>query len=156
MEAVTGEEQQPETPEIKKQAAANELTIPKHRFDCVNLCLKETKQALRERAEESEKDKIRIAELEAALLDAKVEKALALHRAKNVAAAKALIDFSKLRLEQDGKVPGIEEQIILIKNSQTYLFESQESTAYVLVPVKKGSSLNKSIINYVKKTEKEK
>ena len=127
--------------------------IPKHRFDCVNLCLKETKQALRDRVSEVEADKLRIAGLESALLNAKVETALAQHRAKNLTAVKALIDYSGLKLE-DGVVPGLEEQVLSIKESQTYLFDSQESAAYLLVPVRPGDPLSRSIINYVKKTEK--
>jgi len=138
------------------KSVSESLTIPKHRFDCVNLCLKETKQALRDKTAESEEQKNRIAFLEKALLDARVETVLAQFRAKNLPAAKALIDFSVLRLEQDGTVPGLEEQILHIKESQSYLFESQESEAYVLVPVKAGDSLNKSITNYIKRTEKEK
>ncbi len=38
--------------------------IPKHRFDCVNFCLKETKQVLRDKAAEAEAFRIRITELE--------------------------------------------------------------------------------------------
>ena len=131
-----------------------ELVIPKHRFDCVNLCLKETKQALRERTAEVEANKSRIAELEKALLNAKVETALALHRAKNLTAVKALIDYSTLKLENDGTVTGLEEQILSVKKSQSYLFESQESTSYLMLPIKSGDPLNKSVINYIKKMEK--
>ena len=137
-----------------KEKQAEGLSIPKHRFDCVNLCLKETKQTLRERTAEAEAGQARITELEGALLDAKAEKTLAVHRAKSLAAAKALIDFSKLKPEQDGTVPGLEEQVLRIKESQSFLFESQESQMYVLMPVKSGDPLNKSITNFVKRTDK--
>ena len=138
------------------KSAPENLTIPKHRFDCVNLCLKETKEALREKTAEAEENKNRITELEKALLNAKVETALALHRAKNLTAAKALIDFGDLKLECDGTTSGLEEQILSIKEGQSYLFESQESLTYVLVPVRNGDGLNKSITDYIKKTEKKK
>lgn len=139
---------------VKTVAAQECLMIPKHRFDCVNLCLKETKQALREKAHEVGQANIRATELEKALLTAKVETVLAIHRAKNLTAVKALIDFSDLRLDHDGTVPGLEGQVLRIKESQNYLFENQESPAYVLVPVKPGDPLNKSITNYIKKAEK--
>lgn len=128
--------------------------IPKHRFDCVNLCLNGTKQELKEKiclAECAQKSKINLEKL---LLDSKIETALALHMAKNSTAVKALIDFTNLKLEQDGSVPGLEEQILQIKENQNYLFESQESLTYVLVPVKNNDLLNKSITNYINKMEK--
>jgi hypothetical protein len=141
-----------EAAQTAAKPAAENLTIPKHRFDCVNLCLKETKQTLREKTALAEAAQRRIAELEKALLDAKVETTFALHRAKNLTAAKALISLSNLKPGQDGTVPGLEEEVLRIKTSQSYLFESHEETVYVMVPVQSGGSLNKSIMNYIKKS----
>lgn len=118
---------------------ASEPMIPKHRFDCVNLCLKETKQRLARLSAELGTVKKRTEELETALLHTAVEKSLAVHRAKNIAAAKALIDLSNLKLGHDGAVPGLEEAILGIKESQSYLFEGQDE-AYILVPVRRGDS----------------
>lgn len=118
-----------------KPARANEIMIPKRRFDCVSLRLKNLKKALAERTAENESLKDRAGKLENDLLNALVEKCLAGHRAKSIPAAKALIDFSKLKPEQDGNVPGLEEQISAIKNSRDYLFENQKETAYMLVPL---------------------
>ena len=67
----------------EKVPAAEGLMIPKHRFDCVNLCLKETKEALRAKTVEAEAGRVRIAELERALLEAQVEAALAVQDAFN-------------------------------------------------------------------------
>jgi len=145
---------EPERQHGAKAGAAEASAVPKHRFDCVNLCLKETKEALRAKTLEAEAGKRRITALERALADAKVETAIAVHRAKNLAAVKALIDLSSLKLGQDGDVPGLEEQILRIKKSQNFLFESEGKTAYVLVPVRHGDALNKSITNYIKRTEK--
>lgn len=64
------------------------IMIPKHRFDCVNLCLKETKQALREKVLEAELQKARIAELDKELLEAKAETALAILDTLNKSVAK--------------------------------------------------------------------
>ena len=147
-------EQAAEKPGKEKQTVTEILTIPKHRFDCVNLCLKETKQALRDKSLEAEAQKTTIIELTKALLDAKVETSLALHRARNLTAVKALINFSDSKPEQDGSMPGLEEQILRIKKSQNYLFESQEAETYVLVPVKNGEPLNKSIASYIKNSRR--
>ena len=127
------------------------LMIPKHRFDCVNLCLKETRLALKNKSQELEYSRARIQTLESELLEAKVETALASARAKDVTAAKALIDFSDLKPECDGTIPNLERQILRLKESRDYLFEKSENVNYVLLPVKNGDALNKSIANYIKK-----
>lgn len=139
-----------------KPSASETIMIPKHRFDCVNLCLKETKQALKDKTIEAENGRIRTKELEKALLETKVETALAIAKAKNLTAAKALIDFSDLRLGNDGEIEGLKEKILSIKESQNYLFENGEALSYVLVAVKSGDPLNNSICSYIKKTEKKK
>lgn len=51
-----------------------------------------------------------------------VEAALLSAGAKNVKAARSLLDDSKLKLEDDGKVSGLEEQINAIKTSDSYMF----------------------------------
>jgi len=131
----------------KKEKSPKRLVIPKHRFDCVNLCLKETKELLRGRTAEVELLKDKIAELNKELFESKVETMLAVNGAKNIIAVKALIDFEVL--EASGELSALEEQIALLKEQQSYLFESREESAYVLVPVKSGDSLNSSIANYV-------
>jgi len=136
-----------------KLKQAEGLMIPKHRFDCVNLCLKETKQALRDKIAEAEADKLRAATLEKELLDAKVDKELAIHRARNLIAVRALIDFSVLSSKPDGSIAGLESQIRCLKEKQDYLFEAQENISYVLVPVKPNDTLNKSMANYIKRGE---
>jgi len=57
----------------KNKPAAEDLMIPKHRFDCVNLCLKETKEVLGAKTAEVDAGKLKIAELEKALLEAQVK-----------------------------------------------------------------------------------
>ena len=111
-----------------------EPNIPKHRFDCVNLCLKETKETLKARTAEVDQLTKRVATLDKELLESKVETALAESRAKNLTAVKALIDFEKLSL-QDRVVIGLSEQISKIKSEQDYLFVQPETTGYMLVPV---------------------
>jgi hypothetical protein len=149
MESTSNEAAQAITKPGGSKQAAEKLTIPKHRFDCVNLCLKETKQTLREKAAEAERQKARIAELEEALLESKAETMLAIHRAKSLTAAKALIDFSNLKPERDGSMPGLEEEVLRVKESRGYLFEDRENVTYLLVPVRGGNALDKSIADYV-------
>ena len=134
-----------------KKTPPENLMIPKHRFDCVNLALKGTKERLREKMLECETDKLVIAGLEKSLIDSKVETALAQHKARSLTAVKSLIDFTNLKLESSGVVPGLEEQILRIKKSQSYLFENQKNLSYVLTPVDTDDALNKSITKYVKK-----
>lgn len=134
--------------------SSDRLMIPKHRFDCVNLCLKETKQALKDKVIALEACTKRVMFLEQALVIAKVETALALAGAKDLTATKALIDFSNLKLEHDDTVSGLQQQIEEIKKSRDFLFEIQEDINYILVPVRSGETLNKSIANYVKKTRR--
>ena len=74
-----------------------------------------------------------------------------MERAKDLTAVKALIDFSKLELKDDGTVSGLSEQIRHIKQSRAFLFEESDGINYILVPVKSEDALNKSIANYVKK-----
>ncbi len=84
----------------------------------------------------------RIAELEKANSDAaaahekeiaqlkigyEVEKALGSAKAKNAKAAKAMLDMDGLKLEKDGSVKGLKEQIdkLVADESTSFLFESK-------------------------------
>ena len=79
----------------KEKPAAEDLMIPKHRFDCVNLCLKETKEAMRAKTAEAEAGKLRITVLEKALLEAQVKVIAAVQDAFK----KSIINYIK----KDGK-----------------------------------------------------
>ncbi|MCL2860927.1 MAG: phage scaffolding protein [Firmicutes bacterium] len=137
----------------KSSEGRETIMIPKHRFDCVSFCLKETKQSLLEKSLENDIARVEIVELKIALLKSKAETVLALHRAKNLKAVLALIDFDVLSL-QDGVVVGLDQQIEKIKEENEYLFGQMEETNYVLVPVKANDALNKSITDYVTKRRK--
>lgn len=73
------------------------LMIPKHRFDCVNLCLKETRQALKNKSLELEVSLARTRTLESELLVAKVETALASARAKGSDRGKSSYRFFRFK-----------------------------------------------------------
>ena len=112
------------------------LSVPKHRFDCVNLAFKETKQKLAEAAARLDDARVKLAKTESALLDSMVERELALNGARNIAAVKALIDFSRLDVE-GSELKGLKEQIARIKDNHGYLFaKSVGDTVYMMIPVK--------------------
>ena len=59
-------------------------------------------------------------------LDNAVDLALAGAKAKNGKAVKALLDLSKSKVGEDGKVEGLEDQIKAIQKSDAYLFDAGE------------------------------
>lgn len=65
-------------------------------------------------------------------LDNAVETALAAAGAKNVKAVRSLFDTDKLKLDDDGKVDGLEEQINAVKKSDPYMFAEKEANTPVL------------------------
>lgn len=59
-------------------------------------------------------------------LDNAVDMALAGAKAKNSKAVRALLDLSKSKVGEDGKVEGLEAQIKAIQKSDAYLFDAGE------------------------------
>jgi len=100
-----------------KKIQSEELVIPKHRFDCVNLCLKDTKQSLKDAEAEVVKLRQIAGSLEHALIISQVDKYLAMAGARNIQAARALVDFSNLSLNQYGEVPEAEQKVAAVKAS---------------------------------------
>lgn len=66
------------------------------------------------------------AELDEFKINAAVEKALANYKAKTPKAVKAMLDMEKIKLDKDGNVTGIDEQIKAIAEAEDtkYLFDS--------------------------------
>lgn len=77
---------------------------------------------------EREKHDGEIAQLK---LDHAVEAALTAAKAKNVKAVRALMDADKLRLEKDGTVTGLSEQITALQKSDAYLFTVKAPPKFV-------------------------
>lgn len=69
-------------------------------------------------------------------LDNAVELALTGAKAKNSKTVKALLDQSKIKVGDDGKVEGLEDQIKAIQKSDAYLFDSGEPAKTQLKGVK--------------------
>ena len=60
-------------------------------------------------------------------LDNAVEIALSGAKAKNGKAVKAMLDMSKVKLGEDGKLSGFDEQIEALKKSDSYMFDVQQT-----------------------------
>lgn len=73
-------------------------------------------------------------------LDNAVETALAAAGAKNVKAVRSLFDTEKLKLDDDGRVDGLEEQISAVKKSDPYMFAEKEAATPVLRGFQPGAS----------------
>lgn len=66
------------------------------------------------------------AEMAQLKLDNAVNAALTAAGAKNAKAVKALVDMSKVKLGEDGKLTGWDEQLTAVQKSDSYLFETKQ------------------------------
>ena len=123
---------------VKGNAPAEEVMISKGRYDCMSLALRDTKAMLKEAEAEITRLKQNEAALINALIVAQTDKHLAEVGAKNIVAARALIDFSKIQLQNDGNVTGVTEQIEVLKQNQSFLFE-EKCRYFVLKEVSAGA-----------------
>lgn len=115
--------------------------IPKHRFDCINISLKEHKQLvaeLREKASAYDRAK---RELDAAKTELCVLTQIMRSRPKNCIAVRANINVGPLtgkRLERE-----VAKRLAELKASDPYLFIGDTETVYRLVPVTDGGTSEK-------------
>ena len=125
--------------------------IPKARFDEVNEENKTLKQSVSDRDNQlndlkkssgdnaelkaqieelqkknTEQAKAHAAEMAQLKLDNAVDTALTAAGAKNSKAVKALLDMSKVKLGEDGKLSGWDEQISAVQKSDSYLFNAKQ------------------------------
>lgn len=70
-------------------------------------------------------------------------------KAKNIKALKALLDADKLKLDKDGNITGLDEQLSKIKSEASYLFDA-EDTAPKFLGGASGSSGGASDDNTVR------
>ncbi len=80
------------------------------------------------------------AKLAALKLDNAVELALTGAKAKNSKAVKAMLDLSKVKLGEDGKLSGLDEQLEALKKSDGYMFEVQEQQKQQFTGFQPGAS----------------
>ena len=74
----------------------------------------------------ADQEKAHKAELAQLKLDNAIETALTAAGAKNTKAVKALLDVSKVKLGEDGKLTGWDEQIKAVQKSDSYLFAEKQ------------------------------
>ncbi len=72
-----------------------------------------------------QRDKEYDAEMNALKVDSAIERALMGAHVKNTKAVKALLDLQDAKLSDDGTIRGLTEQLNAIKESDSYLFESE-------------------------------
>lgn len=146
-----------ETAEKVAAASAEELKgfVPLARFNEVNEARKHAEDSLKDRdkqidglkasagdaeklrsdierlqAENRDKDKAHAAEIKQLRIDAAVDAALTSAKAKNLKAARALLDLDKAELDEAGGVKGLAEQIQKLQGSDDskFLFDDSKPT----------------------------
>lgn len=78
----------------------------------------------------ADQEKAHKAELAQLRLDNAIEAALTAAGARNGKAVKALIDTSKVKLGEDGKLTGWDEQLAAVQKSDNYLFETKQQNNF--------------------------
>lgn len=78
----------------------------------------------------ADQEKAHKAELAQLKLDNAIDAALTAAGAKNGKAVKALIDVSKVKLGEDGKLTGWDDQIKAVQKSDAYLFNVQQKNNF--------------------------
>lgn len=79
-------------------------------------------------------------EIEALKFNNAVEMALTGAKAKNVKAVRAMLDDTKIKLGEDGKLTGFDEQIEALKKSDGYMFDVQQQTEQQFTGFQPGAS----------------
>lgn len=95
------------------------------KFSGDNAELKKQLEALQQ--QNARQVKAHEAEMSQLRLDNAVEAALAAAGAKNNRALRALLNFEKIKLDDSGRLEGLEEQLDAVKKSDPYMFAEKES-----------------------------
>ena len=101
----------------------------------------------------ADQEKAHKAELAQLKLDNAIDAALTAAGAKNGKAVKALLDVSKVKLGEDGKLTGWDEQIKAAQKSDGYLFSTKQNSFRGLQPgasgdIKPGTKVDMSKMTY--------
>lgn len=101
----------------------------------------------------ADQEKAHKAELAQLKLDNAIDAALTAAGAKNGKAVKALLDVSKVKLGEDGKLTGWDEQIKAVQKSDGYLFSTKQNSFRGLQPgasgdIKPGTKVDMSKMTY--------
>lgn len=79
-------------------------------------------------------------ELNQLKLDNAVEVALSGAKAKNSKAVKAMLDMAKVKIGEDGKLSGFDEQIEALKKSDGWMFDTDQQTQQQFTGFQPGAS----------------
>lgn len=79
-------------------------------------------------------------ELSQLKLDNAIDLALSGAKAKNSKAVKAIMDLSKVKIEEDGKLSGFDEQLEALRKSDGYLFDAEKPAKPQFVGFQPGVS----------------
>lgn len=79
-------------------------------------------------------------ELNQLKLDNAVEVALSGAKAKNSKAVKAMLDMAKVKIGEDGKLSGFDEQIEALKKSDGWMFDADQQTQQQFTGFQPGAS----------------
>ncbi len=102
----------------------------------------------------ADQEKAHKAELAQLRLDNAIDAALTAAGAKNGKAVKALLDVSKVKLGEDGKLTGWEEQIKAVQKSDSYLFMEKQKNHFrgfqpgASADIKPGTKVDMSKMTY--------
>lgn len=90
----------------------------------------------------AEQQKAHDEELAKLKLDNAVELALSGANARNGKAVMAMLDMSKVKIGEDGKLSGFDEQIEALKKSDAYMFDIQQQAQQQFTGFQPGPSFN--------------
>lgn len=88
----------------------------------------------------ADQQKAHEAELSQLKLDNAIDLALSGAKAKNSKAVKAIMDLSKVKIGEDGKLSGFDEQLEALKKSDAYLFDADKPAKPQFVGFQPGAS----------------
>ncbi len=103
----------------------------------------------------ADQEKAHKAELAQLRLDNAMENALAAAGAKNTKAVRALLDVSKVKLGEDGKLTGWDDQLAALKKSDAYLFADKKATFKGFQPGASGDVKPEAKVDMSKMTYEE-
>lgn len=103
-----------------------------------NAELKKQIEALQQ--QNAEQQKAHEAELKQLKLDNAIDAALTAAGAKNVKAVKPFIDTTKIKLGEDGKLTGLDEQLKEVQKTEDYLFAEKQQKQQIFKGFQPGAS----------------
>ena len=95
--------------------------------------------------ENADQQKAHAAEIAKLKLNTALDLALSEAKAKNSTAVKAMLDISKVTLDEEGKLSGFFEQLEALKKSDGYMFDSDEKPQPQFAGFQPGASTTASV-----------